>query len=134
MRQGIKPNIVTYNSLISACEKGQSLPKALQLSVDSQRQGIKPNIVTYNSLISACEKGQTLQKALQLLPTFPPPVSLYPTLIPLPSKGGSLSGGTLPPISFHSRSITAITATGPRSVVSVRTALAILCTQIVGDT
>ena len=62
-RQGIKPTIVTYSALISACEKGQDLTKALQLSEDLQRQGIKPTIVTYNALISACEKGEQPERA-----------------------------------------------------------------------
>jgi len=51
--QGIKPEIVTYNALISACEKGKDLRKALQFRQCMQRQDIKPTLVTFNALISA---------------------------------------------------------------------------------
>ena len=49
-RQGLKPDSVTYSALISACEKGQNLPKALQIWKDLQRQGVKPTIFTYSAL------------------------------------------------------------------------------------
>ena len=64
--QSIKPTILTYNALVSACEQGKDLSKALQLLEDMQPQGIKPDIVAYNALVSACEKGEDLSKALQL--------------------------------------------------------------------
>ena len=66
-RQGLKPDIVTHAALISACEKGQDLSKALHLCVALQRQGLKPDIVTYSALINACGKGQDLASALQLM-------------------------------------------------------------------
>jgi len=43
------PDIITYSSLISTCEKGQHEAKALQFCEDLPRQGIKPTIVTYNA-------------------------------------------------------------------------------------
>ena len=64
LREGIKPDVVTFSALISTCEKGEDLPKALQLCKDFQHQGIKPDVVTYSALISTCEKGQDLPKAL----------------------------------------------------------------------
>jgi len=62
--QGIKPDIVTYSTLISACEKGEDLTKALQVFDYLQRHGIKPDIVTFSALISTCEKGKDPIKAL----------------------------------------------------------------------
>jgi pentatricopeptide repeat protein len=56
--------------LISACEKGKDLLRALQLYNDLQHRGIMPDIITYNALISTCEKGQDLPKALQLWDSF----------------------------------------------------------------
>ena len=35
--QGIKPDVITYSALISAYEKGQYLPKALQLCEELPR-------------------------------------------------------------------------------------------------
>ena len=60
-QQGLVPNAITYNALISACEKSQALPRALQLCADLQRRSIKPDIFTYSALTSACEKGQDLR-------------------------------------------------------------------------
>ena len=47
----MKPTIVTYAALISTCEKGKDLRKALQLFECSRLQGMKPNIITYSALI-----------------------------------------------------------------------------------
>ena len=41
--QGIKPDIVTYSALISACEKGRDRKTALRLFEEMQQKGIKPN-------------------------------------------------------------------------------------------
>ncbi len=56
-RQGLVPDVITYNALISACEKGKQPERALELFEATQRQGLVPNVITYNALISACEKG-----------------------------------------------------------------------------
>ena len=53
LRQAMKPNMVSYNALISACEKGKELRRAVKVCDLMQRQGIKPNIVSYNALINA---------------------------------------------------------------------------------
>ena len=66
----MKPDIVTYNVLISTCEKGKDLRKALQLCEGIWHQGMKLDIVTYNALISTREKGQDLRKGLQLFKGF----------------------------------------------------------------
>mgnify|MGYP003319944206 CR=1 FL=1 len=61
------PTFVTYSALITACEKGQDLAKALQHFKDSLHLGIKPDIITYNALISACGKGKQTERALEIL-------------------------------------------------------------------
>ena len=63
----MKPDIVSYNALISACEKGKDSPTALHFWEDMQSQGIKPDVATHNALISACEKEQHLPKASSLM-------------------------------------------------------------------
>ena len=45
-RQGIQPDAITYNALISAFEKGRDPTMALGIFADMQRQGIKPGIIT----------------------------------------------------------------------------------------
>ena len=64
--QGMKATIVTYLALISACEKGHDLRKAMQLFEGSRHQGITPDIVTYSALISTCEKGKIMHVHLHL--------------------------------------------------------------------
>ena len=68
--QGLLPNVITYNALISACEKGALPQRALQLLETMLHQGLLPDVITYNTLISAYEKGTFPQSALQLLETW----------------------------------------------------------------
>ena len=55
-QQGIVPDGIIYNALISACAKGKKLGQGLGIFRAMQRQGIVPDVITYNALISACEK------------------------------------------------------------------------------
>lgn len=54
---GCERNVITYSSLISACEKAGKWELALELFNEMHREGCKPNVVTYNSLIAACAQG-----------------------------------------------------------------------------
>ena len=56
-RQGVAPNVITYNALISTCEKGKKPERAHELLKAMQRQGVVPNVITYSALISTCESG-----------------------------------------------------------------------------
>lgn len=51
--------MITYSSLISACEKAGRWEDALRLFDEMQRDGCTPNTVTYNSLITACGQGES---------------------------------------------------------------------------
>ena len=64
--RGLAPNVITYNAVISACEKGRECQEALELFKDMQTRGLTPNVITYNAVISACEKGRECQEALRL--------------------------------------------------------------------
>ena len=55
--QGVVPDVITRNAVISACEKGQQLERAFQVFQAAQRQSMVPNIITYSASVSACEKG-----------------------------------------------------------------------------
>ena len=57
IRRGCERNVITYSSLISACEKAGRWELALDLFSEMHREGCKPNVVTYNSLIAACAQG-----------------------------------------------------------------------------
>ena len=60
IRRGCERNVITYSSLISACEKAGRWELALDLFNEMHREGCKPNVVTYNSLIAACAQGAAL--------------------------------------------------------------------------
>ncbi|CAE8596114.1 unnamed protein product [Polarella glacialis] len=61
------PNVVSYSSAISACEKGGQWQLAMELLAEMPEKRISPNEVSYNAAISACEKGREWQLALGLL-------------------------------------------------------------------
>ena len=65
-QQGLQPNVITYNSVISACEKGGKAESALQLFYEMRQQGLQPNVIFYTAVISACGKGGKAERALQL--------------------------------------------------------------------
>ena len=54
----ITPNTVNYNTVISACGKGEQWQEALRLLDEMKKNKIAPNTITYSALISACEKGE----------------------------------------------------------------------------
>ena len=58
-------NVITYSSLISACEKAGEWQVAVRLFNEMHRDGCRPNVVTYNALVAACAQGAR-----------PPPLSL----------------------------------------------------------
>ena len=57
VRRGCERNVITYSSLISACEKAGRWELALELFREMHTEGCRPNVVTYNSLIAACAQG-----------------------------------------------------------------------------
>ena len=60
----LEPNVISYNSAISACEKGQQWEQALRLLLEMRSSRLEPNVISYNSAISACSKGQQWEQAL----------------------------------------------------------------------
>lgn len=50
-------NIITYGSLITACEKDNKWEVALSLLDDMRRDSVQPNTMTFNALLSACAQG-----------------------------------------------------------------------------
>ena len=58
--KGCERSVITYSSLISACEKAGHWELAMELFNEMHQEGCTPNTVTYNSLITACAQGQYL--------------------------------------------------------------------------
>ena len=46
MKRQDVPDVITYGALISACEKGREISRALQLCEAMSRQGVVPNVAT----------------------------------------------------------------------------------------
>ena len=67
LQNGLIPDVITYNSLISACEKGHKIDKAMELLAEMKGRGVEPNVTTYTVLISACVKGHEVEVLLELL-------------------------------------------------------------------
>merc|ERR1711871_1870786 len=63
---GVKPNVISYNSLITACANGGKPEEALDLFESMQGAEVKPDVISYNSLITACAKGGKAEEALDL--------------------------------------------------------------------
>ena len=57
LHQSLLPNVITYNSLISAREEGTLPWRASQLLEAMLHQALHPDVIIYNDVISACEKG-----------------------------------------------------------------------------
>ena len=53
----LHPDVITYNDVISAYEKGPLSQRALELYQTMLHQGLLLNVFTYNALISACKRG-----------------------------------------------------------------------------
>ena len=56
--KGCERSVITYSSLISACEKAGQWELALELFNEMHSEGCIPNTVTFNSLITACAQGE----------------------------------------------------------------------------
>jgi pentatricopeptide repeat protein len=60
LAQGCERSVITYSTLISACEKAGEWELALQLFEEMRGEGCVPNVISYNSLITACAQGEAL--------------------------------------------------------------------------
>ncbi len=90
---GIKPNVITYTAVISACKKGGKAEEALEIFNKMLDAAITPNVITYSAVISACEKGGKAEEALEIFNKMldagiKPDVITYNAVISACEKGG----------------------------------------------
>ena len=52
-QQGVVPDVITYDALISACEKGQQLEQALKIFEGIQYSCVVSDVITYIIVILA---------------------------------------------------------------------------------
>jgi pentatricopeptide repeat domain-containing protein 1 len=55
-KAGVRPDVITYCSVITACEKGGQWERA-SVTLEEMKAGVQPTAVTYNTLISAYGSG-----------------------------------------------------------------------------
>ena len=56
-QQSVLPDAISYNAMISSCEKSKQPKRALTVFEAIVQQGVVSNAIIYSTLISACEKG-----------------------------------------------------------------------------
>ena len=52
--RGIKPDVISYSSAISACERGKAVGENSRFPASKTDCAIKLNVISYNSAIDAC--------------------------------------------------------------------------------
>ena len=89
--------MITFSSLISACEKGKNPEQALEIFVSMEHQRVQPNVITFSSLISAYEKDKNPDRTLEIFASMEhqrvqPNVITFNSLICACEKGKNPSG------------------------------------------
>ena len=64
---GLRPTQVVYNTMLSACERGKDLPRALALLQEMVDEGVPRDVITWNTIISACKECGDWARARALL-------------------------------------------------------------------
>ncbi len=69
-RQGIRPNVYTYNALLKICADDTITPRWKEgLSILSQCQrepGVTPDLISYTTAMKVCSRGRQADKAMEL--------------------------------------------------------------------
>lgn len=66
-RNGISPDIVSYNTLVNGLSKAKRLEDAMHLQVEMVEANCLPNVVTYTSLMDGLCKDGRVDEAMGLL-------------------------------------------------------------------
>merc|ERR1719387_2521542 len=66
--RGIKPDSITFNTMIRAHAQNNDLEGAFALLEDMESCGVQPNVVTFNSLVHAAVSNNRADKAWAVLP------------------------------------------------------------------
>lgn len=64
---GVKPNVITYTTLISCCQRAGRWRQAMAAFRDMEEAGVQPDVKAYNSVMSACAKGGRWENAWEVL-------------------------------------------------------------------
>ena len=114
-RGGVAPDVVSFNTVIAACERRAEWRVALRLlrAMRTERYGgLRPDRISYNAAISACAKGAQPGRALALLRE-------------MAAEHDAGGGGPAPDVVSYSAAISACAAAGGGDA-GARRALALL--------
>ena len=94
---GLRPTVVTFNIMISACGKSGRWKEALEVLELMKEYSVEPNTITYNSLITACANGGQWEEAVRAFEAMraagvPADTITYSGLITACAKGGQWEG------------------------------------------
>ena len=79
MRQNeVAPTVITYNALISACEKAGQSDRAFEVYNVMRHERVTPTVITYSALISACANAGQWRQALDLFEKDMPRTGAHP--------------------------------------------------------
>jgi pentatricopeptide repeat protein len=69
-RQGVRPNVYTYNALLKICASDDATPRwkeGLSFLSQCQREpGVTPDLITYTTAMKVCARGKQADKAMEL--------------------------------------------------------------------
>ena len=65
--RGLTPDVISFNALLSACERAGNGADALGWLREMGELGAPPDLVSYNTAISACGRAGMWRQALELL-------------------------------------------------------------------
>ncbi|KAF3606497.1 hypothetical protein DY000_02046240 [Brassica cretica] len=63
---GIKPTVVTVNTMLDTCFKAGDLVRVPEIVSEMERE-VVPNVITFNTMLDSCFKAGDLQKVAKLL-------------------------------------------------------------------
>jgi pentatricopeptide repeat domain-containing protein 1 len=64
---GLEPNVITYGTLMTACERCESMAGVSRVFRFMREDGIEPNEIVYGAALSACRKAGEAERAFLLL-------------------------------------------------------------------
>jgi leucine-rich PPR motif-containing protein len=97
LRMGLKPNIVTFNSLIDACAKTRSISLAMEVWSIMTESDVSPNLITYNTMINAFAQACDSQSAetwmeKMLADKIEPDIFTFNAMVSICAKRGDCDG------------------------------------------
>ncbi|CAE8681620.1 unnamed protein product, partial [Polarella glacialis] len=63
----VQPDILSYNTTVTALERSTQWPAAIALVEESINRRLQPSLVTFNALLSAGAKGSLWRRTCSLL-------------------------------------------------------------------